>query len=75
MTHSEQDNIKHPSHYTSFPIEVIRMIEIILNSIDGLTPFQYYCLGNEIKYRMRAGLKDDVMQDIGKAMQYMEFRK
>jgi len=51
------------------------MIETILNSIDGLTPFQYYCLGNEIKYRMRAGLKDDVMQDIGKAMQYMEFRK
>ena len=74
MGQSGQDSINHPAHYKAFPIEVIRIIELVLNATDGLTPFQYYCLGNEIKYRFRAGLKHDAIEDIGKAMKYMEFR-
>lgn len=63
--------VKHPSHYTAYPVEVIDIIKATLGD-DG---FKAYCLGNEIKYRMRAGLKgDNAEEDIAKAMQYMEFR-
>ncbi len=64
------DAVNHPVHYNSYPIEVIDMIERVL------TPeqFQGYCLGNSMKYRMRAGLKDKdkTQQDIDKAEWYRE---
>lgn len=64
------DMINHPPHYTTYPVEVIDMIRAVL----GPEGFKAYCFGNEIKYRMRAGLKDSVQQDIDKAMKYKEFR-
>lgn len=64
------DMVNHPSHYTAYPVEVIDMIRAVLGP-DG---FEAYCLGNEIKYRMRAGLKGDPGQDLAKAMKYKEFR-
>ena len=69
--------VEHPAHYNSFPVEVIDMIKIILNSTKHLTPFELYCFGNEIKYRMRAGLKDasKVQEDIDKALMYKKFRE
>jgi len=38
--------------------------------------YKAYCVGNEIKYRLRAGLKDGngAEQDIKKALQYYKFR-
>ncbi len=63
--------VKHPAHYTAYPVEVIDMIRAILGD-DG---FRSYCLGNEIKYRMRAGLKGDQQEDFEKAMQYKKFRE
>ena len=66
------DQVNHPSHYTAYPVEVIDMIRKVL----GPEGFKAYCLGNEIKYRMRAGLKgDNADQDIAKAMKYKEFRE
>ena len=65
-----EDTVNHPSHYTAYPVEVIDMIRVVL----GPEGFRAYCFGNEIKYRMRAGLKGDVQQDINKAMKYKEFR-
>lgn len=57
-----------PKHYKeAYPFEVIEMIEKML------TPEQFvgYCLGNEIKYRMRAGFKhSDVVEEIKKAEWY-----
>lgn len=65
------DEVKHPEHYTAFPVEVINIIRAAL----GLEGFRAYCFGNEIKYRMRAGLKgDNAAQDIAKAMTYKQFR-
>lgn len=65
------DNVNHPSHYTAYPAEVIYMVKAVL----GVEGFKAYCLGNEIKYRMRAGLKgDNAAEDIAKAMKYKEFR-
>ena len=65
------DNVSHPSHYTAFPVEVIEIIKAAL----GPEGFRAYCFGNEIKYRMRAGLKgDNAAEDIAKAMTYKKFR-
>lgn len=67
----KQDAIN-PSHYKDvYPFEVITMIR------EMLTPEQFvgFCLGNEIKYRMRAGLKSSkIEEDIKKALWYKEAR-
>ncbi len=66
------DPVNHPSHYTAFPVEVIEIIKVALGP-DG---FRAYCFGNEIKYRMRAGIKgDNAAEDIAKAMAYKRFRE
>lgn len=66
------DAVNHPSHYTAFPVEVIEIIKAALGP-DG---FRAYCFGNEIKYRMRAGLKGlNALEDVSKAMTYKQFRE
>lgn len=68
----EPDNVNSPAHYKAFPIEVVDIIR------ETLTTEQFigYCLGNEIKYRMRAGIKDKekIIEDIMKAEKYREWR-
>ena len=64
------DAVHHPSHYKQFGVEVIDIIRHVLGP-DG---FRAYCIGNELKYRLRAGDKGDAAQDIAKAMKYREFR-
>lgn len=59
----EDDPVNHPSHYTSGTIEVI---DYILDKGFG------FCLGNAIKYISRAGLKDDKVQDLQKAIWYIQ---
>lgn len=56
------DNIN-PNHYRSHPsgIECIQITE----HMDFLT-------GNAIKYLWRAGLKDDKIQDLNKALWYVQ---
>jgi hypothetical protein len=62
---SEHEAITSPSHYKVCEgLEVVDMIRAVL------TPEQFrgYCLGNLIKYRMRAGKKTmSPMEDLGKA--------
>ena len=72
----ESDMVNHPSHYKALGMEVKDIIKMILESDEysDLTPWEAYCLGNELKYRLRAGFKDDPDQDIKKAMKYFEFR-
>lgn len=63
------DKVKSPSHYQL--IDGVESIEIIARS---LTQEQWkgFCLGNMLKYRIRAGKKDDLQQDIDKAKFYGE---
>ena len=58
------DNVNHPSHYTSGKIEVIDFI-----TDQKLT----YCLGNAVKYVARAGKKDPnkTIEDLQKAVWYI----
>lgn len=60
------DAVKQPKHYMLLDTEAIVLIA------SGLTQEQFYgyCLGNILKYRLRAGKKDALVQDIGKADEY-----
>lgn len=63
------DVVKSPKHYQV--IEGIESIDIIASSMT-CEQFKGFCLGNIIKYRMRAGNKDELNQDINKANFYVD---
>ena len=60
------DNISKPKHYAVLDCEVIDIIADTLTQDE----FRGYCLGNIIKYRMRAGKKGDALEDLAKASEY-----
>lgn len=59
------DNIKHPSHYAEGrkfePKDVIRDWGLNFN------------VGSAVKYLSRAGRKDDIVQDLKKAQEFIQF--
>ena len=64
MANTENDIVKHPAHYCYGkyePKDVIRDWGLNFN------------LGNVIKYVARAGHKNDILEDLLKAKQYLEF--
>lgn len=63
------DSVKNPNHYKL--MKGVESIEIIARS---MTEQQWhgFCLGNIIKYRLRAGKKDSLNQDIDKANFYSD---
>lgn len=65
--HVKPDAVNSPKHYSVF--EKLEAIEVIASSMTA-DQFYGYCLGNILKYRLRAGGKDDVMQELGKADRY-----
>jgi hypothetical protein len=60
MTH---DPVNHPKHYTAHPsgIECIQ-----------ITEHMGFSLGNAVKYIWRADLKHDAVEDLRKAVWYIE---
>ena len=59
----EKEMINHPSHYNMGEYEAIDVIE------DWNLNFN---LGNTVKYISRAGHKDNIVQDLKKALWYIE---
>jgi hypothetical protein len=57
------DMVNHPVHYTSHPsgVETIQITEHL-----------NFCLGNAIKYIMRSELKGKQLEDLKKAVWYIE---
>ena len=57
------DNVNHPAHYKGHPsgIECIQVTE-----------HMNFCLGNAVKYIWRAGLKGNAVEDLRKAVWYIE---
>jgi len=57
------DQVNHPTHYTSHPsgIEAIQICE-----------HENFCVGNAIKYLFRAGKKGDLIEDLQKAVWYIQ---
>ena len=58
----DKDIINHPPHYTAHPsgIECIQVTE-----------HMNFCLGNAVKYIWRADLKHDAIEDLKKAVWYV----
>ena len=70
--HKEDDGVKQPSHYQLF--EGVEAIEVIARSMTQ-EMFKGYCLGNILKYRLRAGKKSELAtldKDMAKATFYLE---
>jgi hypothetical protein len=57
-----KDSVNHPPHYTNHPsgVECIQITETM-----------NFCLGNAVKYIWRADLKDDAIEDLKKAVWYV----
>lgn len=57
------DPVHHPRHYSSHPsgVECIQ-----------ITEHMSFCLGNAVKYIWRADLKEDAIEDLRKAVWYLE---
>lgn len=60
---AEPDPVDHPPHYKSGGIEAIDVIEAFDLG---------FCLGNTVKYVLRAGRKGDAVTDLKKARWYLE---
>lgn len=65
----KSDAVHNPKHYAVF--DDIEAIEVIARSMTQ-EMFKGYCFGNLLKYRLRVGGKDEVMQELGKADKYKE---
>lgn len=57
-----EDLVNHPSHYTAHP-SGIECIDI--------TKWMGFCLGNAVKYIWRADLKGNAIEDLQKAVWYI----
>jgi hypothetical protein len=57
------DNVNKPKHYNSHPSGV----EVIV-----ITEHMNFCLGNVIKYVLRADHKNDAIEDLKKARWYLD---
>jgi hypothetical protein len=57
------DSVNHPKHYTEHPsgVECIQ-----------ITEHMNFCLGNAVKYIWRADLKHDAIEDLEKAIWYIQ---
>ena len=67
---SGADMVNHPPHYTATGAkckcgEAIEVIQI--------TRELNFCLGNVVKYILRAGKKGDRLEDLRKARRYIDF--
>jgi len=60
--------VNQPAHYTNGGIETIDFIQAKLSPEE----FVGYCRGNALKYISRAGHKDATVQEVGKAIWYLE---
>ncbi|QFG08441.1 hypothetical protein I5H09_gp052 [Mycobacterium phage Yunkel11] len=65
------DMVAHPAHYTSSPAKC-KACGHPIECID-ITEHMGFCLGNATKYVWRCDLKHDAIEDLRKAIQYIEF--
>jgi hypothetical protein len=71
-TIGQEDSVRKPSHYQVF--DGIESIEIIARSMT-VSEFRGFCMGNVLKYRLRAGKKSELAtmeKDLNKAAFYQE---
>ena len=59
----KHDPVNHPQHYTSHP-----------SGVEAITICQHenFCIGNALKYLLRRNLKGNPVEDMRKAIWYIE---
>ena len=62
----EKDAVINPNHYDMMGANTIEILAAAMTEAE----WRGFCLGNTLKYRIRAGKKDDLQQDIDKANNY-----
>lgn len=62
------DSVNHPTHYNMGSIEAIDAIRSAL----GREGFIHYCIGNALKYLWRCFYKGKTVEDLKKAVFYIE---
>ena len=67
----KEEQVNHPIHYNDYPIEVIDMMIAVF----GKEKTADFCIINAFKYRMRAGLKGDIGEDLKKEKWYLDKHK
>lgn len=63
----KNENVVSPSHYTSGSIEVLDIISSAL----GKAGFEAFCMGQVLKYTIRAKHKSKYFEDMQKAQFYL----
>lgn len=63
---TEKDVVINPNHYDMMGVNTIEILAAAMTEAE----WRGFCLGNTLKYRIRAGKKDDLQQDIDKANNY-----
>lgn len=61
-----KERINHPEHYNSGRFEAIDII-------DSAGHAEGFCLGNALKYLMRARHKENYIEDLKKARWYLDY--
>lgn len=61
-----KEKVNHPNHYNSGQYEAIDVI-------DDAGYGEGFCLGNALKYILRAKHKDNYIEDLKKAKWYLEY--
>ena len=61
-----KEKVNHPAHYNSGQYEVIDVI-------DDAGLGEGFCLGNALKYILRARHKENYVEDLKKAKWYLEY--
>lgn len=72
VDHKEIEGVRTPSHYMLF--EDVESIQVIARTMT-VAEFKGFCLGNVLKYRLRAGKKSElatIEKDLAKADFYKE---
>ena len=62
----KSDVVINPNHYDMMGANTIEILAAAMTEAE----WRGFCLGNTLKYRIRAGKKDDLQQDIDKANNY-----
>ena len=63
---TKKDAVINPNHYDMMGANTIEILAAAMTEAE----WRGFCLGNTLKYRIRAGKKDNLQQDIDKANNY-----
>jgi len=77
MTDKEKDLIINPKHYEIIPAgnypEGIEYIDICVHALSHLSGVQALAVGQILKYSLRLGKKDSLLQDASKIAWYADY--